>query len=387
MVLSLEFARELIAGRDDFMIKSAPEGYTVIDYLYATPDTFADQRRLELRGIKFDTKTGEVLALPFHKFFNACERPETQLGALPWHRSHDVLEKLDGSMVHGILLGDRVRLMTRAGLTDTAIRCEKFWGDVVQGWRAYIECGLTPIFEWIGPHNPHIVKYPRDQLILTGLRCMLTGSYYQWEALRAVGDQAGFQTVQRIKRHSPARPTHDAHKIFDEVRGSRRNEEGVVIAWDHTDLRVKIKTEHYTSLHRAKDDLSREKDAALLVLDKRVDDVVGLLDNANRSMVESYSTRLNESIERLGQDLLQRTVSVPEATRKIVATTVMPGVPKRMRGAFWKIYDGADHYEAVLDALKSYCRSGPEWDATAADLNLPRWSGLNAGGTDSVDAG
>ena len=65
-----------IQGRSDFVV-AVRDGYTVIDYVYALPDSFDNPYRLECGGIKF-APDGSVLARPFHKFFNIGEKPDTQ---------------------------------------------------------------------------------------------------------------------------------------------------------------------------------------------------------------------------------------------------------------------------------------------------------------------
>ena len=56
-----------------------------------------DEVTLCCRGLIVDTRTWEVAAWPFVKFFNVNERPETAVEALP-HEPFAVYEKMDGSL-------------------------------------------------------------------------------------------------------------------------------------------------------------------------------------------------------------------------------------------------------------------------------------------------
>ena len=64
-----------------FRVVKKNDGYTYINYSMMTPAVFppvegTDEERLkasirrECRGITFDTKTGQIVSRPFHKFFN-----------------------------------------------------------------------------------------------------------------------------------------------------------------------------------------------------------------------------------------------------------------------------------------------------------------------------
>ena len=127
--MNIHRARELVEGRKDFIIVEK-DGYTVADYVFMSNDTFDELERHELRGLKFDNKTGEILARPFHKFFNIGEKEEH--ANIDWSRPHVVMPKLDGSMIHAALVNNEVRLMTRMGITEHSIRAERHLTDVLK---------------------------------------------------------------------------------------------------------------------------------------------------------------------------------------------------------------------------------------------------------------
>jgi RNA ligase len=112
-----------IEGRQDFVV-AHKDGYTAIDYVYSTADTFDNPMRIECRGLKFNAD-GRILARPLHKFFNVNERPETQAGLLDFGKPHVVMDKLDGSMIHPAIVHGEVVFMTRMGRTDVALRAER----------------------------------------------------------------------------------------------------------------------------------------------------------------------------------------------------------------------------------------------------------------------
>ena len=163
--------------------------YTVINYMVAFEDTFSLLRershynmkiRRECRGLIFNTETGQLLSRPYHKFFNAGERAETQINKINLYEPHVVLEKLDGSMIRPIPTQEGFRLATKAGITEVAMNAEVFIADKLQ-YAKFIQYCIdkesTPIFEWVSRKNRIVVDYPEDNLIITAVRSNKTGFY------------------------------------------------------------------------------------------------------------------------------------------------------------------------------------------------------------------
>src|SRR5262245_25456886 len=73
-------------------------GLVILNYTHECQSQRAwDEVTMACRGLVVDTRTWEVAAWPFVKFFNVEERPETRVEALP-QESFLVFEKLDGSL-------------------------------------------------------------------------------------------------------------------------------------------------------------------------------------------------------------------------------------------------------------------------------------------------
>src|SRR5690606_25943070 len=90
----LDQVREAIAGREEFIVAEKDWGF-VVNYVINLIDTFPTPNtkdtvlnnqymiRRECRGIKFD-RDGNILARPFHKFFNLGEKPEVSEKSVDW---------------------------------------------------------------------------------------------------------------------------------------------------------------------------------------------------------------------------------------------------------------------------------------------------------------
>lgn len=175
-----------IAGRDEFNVNDKGD-YITVNYAVDFEDTFAmtgpddigGAIRRECRGLKF-YPSGEIAARPFSKFFNVGQLEETQPHVLDFGSDHTVMSKLDGSMVHPILIGEQIRWCTKAGITDVSKLAETFVEKNIKYRNfaaACIERGLTPIFEYVGPFNKVVLDYETENMILLAVRENVTGTY------------------------------------------------------------------------------------------------------------------------------------------------------------------------------------------------------------------
>ncbi len=175
-----------IAGRDEFNVNDKGD-YITVNYAVAFEDTFAmagpddlgGATRRECRGLKF-YPSGYIAARPFHKFFNIGEREETQPHVLNFGSDHKIMTKADGSMVHPILIGSDISWCTKAGITEVSEIAERFIENN-QKYRDFamlcIERQLTPIFEYVGPHNKVVLDYKEENMVLLAVRHNITGNY------------------------------------------------------------------------------------------------------------------------------------------------------------------------------------------------------------------
>ena len=241
---------------DDFIVKTK-HGVTYINYKHIGPDVFPPVTDLrtatmrELRGIAFDAETGKILSRPFHKFFNIGEREDE--GNLT-EGSHRIEEKLDGSLVRPIPNKESgFRLATKAGITDIAMKAEVFIADkpdVIEEIQGYVDAGITPLYEYVGPHNKVVLDYP-EGLHCIGYRANISGEYL-------FPDKTSY--------------LHTNTSLLDSPDGV----EGIVVV-DENGHRQKWKTEWYVERHKAKDLFSNERKFVQILLDDALDDVLPML--------------------------------------------------------------------------------------------------------------
>lgn len=373
-----------IAGREEFIV-ARKDGYTVIDYVYALPDSFGclvkddeEMRRLsllrrELRGIKFDA-SGRLLARAWHKFFNLNEREETQSHAIDWSVPHWVLEKLDGSMVHPAVVHGELVMMTMMGTTSIANDAAAFaLGHASIDYRGFchamIGIGLLPIFEWCSRKQRIVVDYPQDQLVLTGLRAQRSGEYVAPPKLKDFAAPYGVPTVAIWGEN-----LSDIDAFVAHTRGLL-DQEGYVVTFADG-RRIKLKAEDYVFRHRAKEHLLHEKDLVALIVDGKADDVLGVLPDVDAEKFQAYVTAFNAGLDETCRKIRDVTAffrALFAGDAKRFALEVGRLLKPNLRDAVFCSYRGEDPRPQLLNQIKRYTGSGPRLEEMRNLWGGARW--------------
>ena len=281
-----------IEGRDEFVV-AVKEGYTVINYNVMMADTFDCNVRRELRGIIFDSETGEILRRPFHKFFNVNEREETQDHIVDLSRDHRILEKLDGSMIAPFVVNGEMIWGTKMGATDVAKPVKEFvknnpvYQYIAKKW---IELGWTPIFEWCSRKQRIVLDYKEDQLILTAIRNMKTGEYCFYPYMKNHAAAIDIPVVRAFDMHA----MNDMKAFLEYVR-DLEDLEGFVVRFDDGHM-LKLKCHWYLQIHKAKEAILQDRNIVELILDDKLDDVKAHLPQEDRDRLTQFECQFNIAI-------------------------------------------------------------------------------------------
>ncbi len=334
----------------------------------------------ECRGLTFETATGRIIARKFNKFFNLNEKPETQAAVIDWSMPHEVLEKLDGSMITPFYVGDlehidpdNVRWATKMGLTDVAKPVDEWVSrnPHYARWAALsMYSGFTPIFEWCSRKQRIVVDYPEDRLVLTAIRNNKTGEYLPRNAMIAA-ERSGIEIVRALPG------TIENLETFMAEARDLEGAEGYVIRFADGHM-LKVKGAWYVQIHRTKELLTLEKDVLQLIFEDRLDDAKAFMDDADRSRVEAY----NEAINRAIGATAGRLQTIAEAGRlstggdkKLFATEFMKSLTLADQEStiLFQLFDGKDADETVRRLLAKHVSSGPRVDSVRHFLGGLRW--------------
>ena len=351
-----------IEGRDEFIV-AKKDGYTVINYVVVKPDTFSRDEegweiRRECRGLIFDDQ-GYLISRPYHKFFNMNERDETDIKNLPFFREHNVLEKLDGSMVRPFMLNSELRLGTKMGITDTSMMAEEYLAghhvnlhDQIEIWLAE---GWTPIFEFVGPHNKIVVDYDQPGLYLTALREVDTGNYLDIQKF-----------THYTKKHNHKALSSDNGQLdarIDEIR-SAKNSEGVVIRWYDGHM-VKVKNDWYLRLHKTKDAISTDRKVVYYIINNELDDIMAILDATDKTRVRDIEDWFwmvyNDKRQHL--DSLYKEVRTKFGDgRGEFARTLAKDISGFDKSAMFSMWDGHDSAYILDVFVKGHLSTETKWE-------------------------
>lgn len=203
-----------------------------------------DSVTMRCRGLIYNCESGELVAVPFAKFFNydTGDREETYPENLPTFEP-EITKKLDGSL--GILwrYKDEWGIATRGSFTSDQAKWATKWLKDNNIKVHNFSKGITPLFEIIYPENQVVVKYESEGLTLLGCIDNETGQEIKHDVLVKVGKALHIPVVEKLNGES----------IEDLLDKDPENEEGYVATWHHEEgppLKVKIKFATYFRLHR-----------------------------------------------------------------------------------------------------------------------------------------
>lgn len=213
-----------------------PEDPNVRIYNYTQECQFSkawDEITTQCRGLILNVATGETLARPFEKFFNYQEHIEKN-EPLP-DEKFNVYKKMDGSL--GILywLNNKPWIATRGSFVSDQAKWATAWWRKNMGEKKIWTDGVTHLFEIIYPENRIVVAYDFSGLVHLGTVDIKSGKSY-----------SGYERFSNIQMAEKI----NASDIATIMEMNTPNEEGFVLHYPGTDLRLKIKFPEYVRLHK-----------------------------------------------------------------------------------------------------------------------------------------
>jgi len=351
---------------DDGMVVSEREGYTVVDYVFATPNTFANPVAQQCRGLKFGAD-GRIIARPFHKFFNIGEREQPH--EVDFTRPHVIMDKLDGSMIHPAILDGELVFMTRMGMTDQARAAQTIASDaVIALCRDALAAGLTPMFEFTSPDNRIVVEYADARLTLLAAREVVSGAYLGHAALMALAVRHGVPVADTFGQVTDPLGFVAQGRALSGV-------EGYVVAFEDGH-RLKLKADAYVLRHKALSGLAYEKNILAWVVADAVDDVLPLLHADTASRVAAYQAAALAALAQREDEVRKFAAHHDPSDRRAYAMAAKAQLDKRLQPAAFAIADGRDPRAALMKLL-SWAAHSETRMAGIKDLFPLQWEGAD----------
>jgi len=185
--------------------------------------------------------------------------------------------------------------------------------------------------------------------------------------------------IEIVKEHNPVQNPKD----FLEMVASLENQEGFVIAWDDG-YRVKCKSSWYVNIHKAKENILREKGVIEMLLNEKSDDVKPFLIEEDRRRLEEYEDKFWHGVgqtidewKRIDADMRNK---YSRDRRKEFALNDANTLDSFLKSAIFKAWDNPnyDWREAVLSRVRLSLSSQAKIDETRHLWNNVKWSMVDA---------
>ncbi len=368
-----------IEGRKEFLVMDKGE-YTVITYAVAFEETFkwdnedplGSSIRRECRGLIFNTN-GDLISRPFHKFFNAGEKEETQIDKINLYEPHHITQKLDGSLIRFLYLNGEFRAATKAGLTEISQQVDEFLKDKLNYYNLIqdtINNGLTACFEWCSRKNRIVIDYPEDSLILTAIRNNTSGTYLLYDNIVELANYFEIPVVKSVSNLAK----QDIHLLVNQVRQLTDNE-GIVLTFN-SGHRIKIKAYDYVLRHKTKDQISQEKNIISIILNDSVDDVVPLLPETDSKRLQDFEKAFWLSVEDVCSEIYDLYKQIDRGqSQKDFATLAVPSLIPKYRPFMFKLRKRYPIKELVLEQIKKSLTSQTKVEENRWLFGNLNWNG------------
>jgi RNA ligase len=342
--------------------------------------------RRECRGIVFNTATGDIVSRPFHKFFNAGEREDVALHLIDIDRPHQILEKLDGSMLRPLYLSGGFRWGTKMGITDVGMLAEDYVArKEAEGDRSYRHIaaycegeGKTPLFEFCSRRSRIVVDYPVETMVLLAIRDNITGAYMKRWEVRSLAGTFGCPVVDTVDVDGVQIPdviafiagVSDLDTFMETTRASEEGE-GQIIVFDDGHC-VKIKSDKYVRVHRAKDMMRSEMRLLDLFFNDELDDLLATIDQADQNRVHAYLENFDNEANHLSDriDVTYRYVRATYETKKdfALSTYAQDILNVTFKGLMFSLWD--EKFADANDAARSVVHNGMSSETKFAAMKL-----------------
>jgi RNA ligase len=296
-----------------------------------------DEVTLMCRGLVTDD-TGDIVATPFHKFFNIEE------GKFEPTEKFEVYEKMDGSLGIVFWYEGQWVVATRGSFgSDQAIKAK----ELLKKYNTDIMFRhLTFCFEVLYKNNRIVVDYgDYEGLVLLGTFDK-NGKEYDVEMWR----EYGFDVVKK----------YDGIKDFKELKAMvKDNQEGFVVKFSNGD-RVKVKGVEYLRLHKI---MTNVTTTGIWEYLKNGEDVMELLKDVPDEFykkIETYIKDLRYSYFQISEDVGKRfdykmygkyNDKEPITDRKEFAEWVSTQ-PKHLSGILFRMLDKKDYSEIIWNLIR-----------------------------------
>jgi RNA ligase len=296
-----------------------------------------DEVTLMCRGLVTDNE-GDIVATPFHKFFNIEE------GKFTSTETFEVYEKMDGSLGIVFWYQGQWVVATRGSFTsDQAIKAR----ELLQKYNTDIMFRhLTFCFEIIYPENRIVLDYGTDE------KLVLLGTFNKdgKEMDSEIWSQWGFDVVKK----------YDGINDYKQLKEMVKNDqEGFVVKFSNGD-RVKVKGVEYLRLHKIMTNVTTTGVWEYLKNGEDVMEILKDVPDEFYNKIKTYVQHLKYGYFQISEDAGKKFDGMmygkyndkePITDRKEFAEWVLTQ-PKHMSGILFRMFDKKDYSEIIWNLIR-----------------------------------
>lgn len=267
-----------------YMRFSPCNNYVLFDYKESVEyENLWNDVNVWCRGIVFDNNTKEIVFVPFRKFWNLNQKPETQLEVLNQKSGTPrIFSKMDGSMLAVFFdkYSNKLMCCTRGSFESPQAQWAQQWIDNnVTDFTPYMTNEWNHIFEVIFKENRIVVPYDFEGLVYLHSTFKSTNFSVMYKRNLEWFDTKPYRVA----------PQFQFEKIGDYIEKSLQipfTEEGWVLYFDDQTM-VKIKGKDYLRVHRLKSEMTDKHIKEMLMEHKKLKDIVSMFPDEFADEVES----------------------------------------------------------------------------------------------------
>jgi RNA ligase len=178
---------------------------------------------------------------------------------------------------------------------------------------------------------------------LIAVRNVATGEYTSYQELLELGHNHDIEVV-RAYQGTVANMQHLMHETHD-----LKGQEGWVIRWNDGHM-TKLKAAEYVTIHKAKDNILRERGVLELILDEKLDDVKPFLLVEDKLQLETYESSFWSGLKNTAYDWNETNQAFRNQygdNRKAFAIEMAPQLESNLRSAIFTAWD-KENYDFLM---------------------------------------
>jgi T4 RnlA family RNA ligase len=252
------------------------------------------------------------------------------------------------------------------GLSEQALAAERYVRSL-PNWNEYRDLIIenptkTFIFEYVGPSNRIVVLYQKEELILTAIRDIVTGTYSTFMGMQAY--LAG-RDIPMVAPYDGF--TGDFADIYaDEVN------EGAVVRFD-TGAMVKIKADVYCRKHKSKELTETLKGVVQLIVDGNLDDILPQLEEEIADDLIDYQKNLLFRLQEYHEGLRHILSLTKHLDQRTFAQTITKQYPQATCGLLFMTRKSGNGYNELMNLIRKRYNKEADLVELFETLEFPLW--------------